>query len=39
MYARADPRTLPALHVYYRQHPADFINDWGIGQRQLELPV
>jgi phage terminase large subunit len=27
---RADPKALPALKVYYRDHPADFITDWGM---------
>lgn len=26
---RQDPKLLEALKVYYRDHPADFINDWG----------
>lgn len=27
---RADPVLLAAVKVYYRDHPADFINDWGV---------
>lgn len=27
---RADPSVVPALKVYYRDHPIDFISDWGI---------
>lgn len=27
---RANPQTLPALKVYYRENPAQFINDWGM---------
>jgi phage terminase large subunit len=26
---RAEPAMLPALRLYYRDHPADFIEDWG----------
>ncbi|MGY0790945.1 hypothetical protein ACW7BJ_16385 [Azospirillum argentinense] len=26
---RAEPELLPALKAYYRDHPADFIEDWG----------
>lgn len=26
---RKDPSILPELMAYYRDHPADFINDWG----------
>jgi phage terminase large subunit len=26
---RGEPGILPGLKAYYRQHPADFINDWG----------
>lgn len=29
-YIRANPETLPALKAFYRDHPADFINDWGV---------
>lgn len=29
-HIRAHPETLPALKAYYRAHPADFINDWGV---------
>jgi phage terminase large subunit len=27
---RREPQTLPLLKGYYREHPAAFINDWGI---------
>jgi phage terminase large subunit len=27
---RAHPEILPGLKDYYREHPADFINDWGM---------
>lgn len=27
---RKDPSVLPALRAYYRDNPADFINDWGV---------
>ena len=27
---REDRSCLPALRVYYRNHPADFISDWGV---------
>jgi phage terminase large subunit len=27
---RAEPERLPAIKAYYRDHPADFINDWGV---------
>lgn len=27
---RADPALLQAVRFYYREHPADFINDWGV---------
>src|SRR5690348_751411 len=27
---RKDPSVLPALKAYYREHPAQFIIDWGI---------
>jgi phage terminase large subunit len=27
---RADPRALAAARQHYRQHPGDFINDWGV---------
>lgn len=27
---RADPSVLPDLKAYYRDNPADFINDWGV---------
>lgn len=27
---RANPDCLPSLKAYYRDHPADFINDWGV---------
>lgn len=27
---RKDPALLKALKVYYRSHPADFVNDWGV---------
>jgi phage terminase large subunit len=27
---REDPSILPGLFDYYRNHPADFINDWGM---------
>jgi phage terminase large subunit len=27
---RADPSMLPGLRDYYREHPADFISDWGM---------
>lgn len=27
---RKNPGCLPALRTYYRDHPADFISDWGI---------
>lgn len=27
---RANPGCLPALRTYYRDHPADFICDWGV---------
>lgn len=27
---RNDPECLPALRAYYRDNPADFINDWGV---------
>ncbi len=29
---RANPQALPALHDYYREHPAKFISDWGSVQ-------
>ncbi len=29
---RANPETLPALRLYYRDNPADFIADWGCVQ-------
>lgn len=36
---RKNPDCLPALRAYYRDHPADFINDWGltIDPRNVEL--
>lgn len=27
---RANPKCIPALRTYYRDHPADFICDWGV---------
>jgi phage terminase large subunit len=27
---REHPESIPQLKAYYREHPADFINDWGI---------
>ena len=27
---RANPHALPAIHAFYREHPAQFINDWGV---------
>lgn len=27
---RANPEILPGLKAYYRENPADFINDWGV---------
>lgn len=27
---RADPGLLAAVRAYYREHPADFISDWGV---------
>lgn len=27
---RENPRSLPLVKLYYREHPADFINDWGV---------
>lgn len=27
---RANPGSMPALRAYYREHPADFISDWGV---------
>lgn len=35
---RADPDQLPALKAYYREHPAQFIMDWGttVDPRNLE---
>lgn len=27
---RAEPQALPLLKAYYREHPADFLTDWGI---------
>ena len=27
---RADPTALPILKAYYKQHPAQFIDDWGV---------
>ena len=27
---RAQPELLPSIRSYYRSHPADFINDWGV---------
>ena len=27
---RAEPETIPQLKAYYSEHPADFINDFGI---------
>jgi len=30
MKLRADPALLQAVRVYYRDHPADFVNDWGV---------
>jgi hypothetical protein len=26
---RADPQLLPALKLYYKEHPAQFVSDWG----------
>ncbi len=36
---RENPRCLPNLRDYYREHPADFINDWGctVDPRNIEL--
>jgi hypothetical protein len=43
MRIRADPAMLPMLKLYYRDHPADFINDFGMTSdpRNVEigLPV
>ena len=40
---RANPHTLAALLRYYADHPADFINDWGVTtdprQKNRGLPV
>lgn len=38
---RKDPSVLPALKVYYRDHPADFITDWGItvDPRNVEIDL
>lgn len=27
---RADPSLLPGVRAYYRDHPADFVHDWGV---------
>ena len=27
---RDDPSRMPAIRVYYKENPADFINDWGM---------
>ena len=27
---RANPQALPALKIFYRDHPAQFITDWGV---------
>src|ERR1700722_5198811 len=29
-WLRANPEAQPALHDFYRTHPAQFINDWGM---------
>lgn len=29
-WLRENPKSLAALKVYYKDHPADFINDWGV---------
>jgi phage terminase large subunit len=36
---RANPKLLPALKAYYRDHPAEFIDSWGVTMdpRNLEL--
>lgn len=36
---RSHPEDLPALKAYYRQHPADFINDFGVtfDPRNVEI--
>lgn len=36
---RAKPAVLPDLRLYYREHPADFINDWGctVDPRNIEV--
>ena len=36
---RADPRAAAQVRAYYRDHPADFINDWGctFDPRNVEL--
>ena len=36
---RADPDCLPAMVAYYRDHPADFVIDWGVtvDPRNVEL--
>lgn len=36
---RADPKSLPALKAYYRDHPAQFISDWGatVDPRNVEI--
>jgi hypothetical protein len=43
MRIRADPAIMPMLKLYYRDHPADFINDFGMTSdpRNVEigLPV
>jgi hypothetical protein len=35
---RAEPKVLPALKSFYKDHPAEFINDWGmtLDPRQVE---
>lgn len=39
-FIREDPaKRLPPLRAYYREHPADFINDWGVtfDPRNLDI--
>ncbi len=42
-WIRANPDKLPALKLWYRDHPADFINDWGVTidprNADIGLPV
>lgn len=40
---RAEPELLPALRTFYRENPADFINDWGVTidprNAEIDQPV